>query len=356
LTITGLIILGIVITSGGGPDHHSIGFQFWRHPGPFTQYNDITGSKGRFLGFWAVLTQAAFSYIGTEIVAIAAGEARNPRRNIPRAIKKVYIRILLFYLGGTFIIGLLVPSTDPSLRLGSGVGKSPFVIAIRNAGIPALPSIINACLLTAASSAASSDLYTASRAIYGLALTRSAPQVFARTTARGLPYVAIGFTALFGALAYMSLSKGAGNVFNYLVDLSAASGLLTWLGIDILYIRFYAGLKAQGISRSSLPWTSRFNTGAAAAWYSAVWIVVILFFSGFNVFLDDSWDVGTFVTDYLPIWLFPVLWVGWKLVKRTHFMRADEMDFLSGLEEVEAASYDEPPPKNFVERVWRTIM
>ena len=237
LTITGLIVLGIVITSGGGPDHKSIGFQYWRHPGPFTQYNDITGSKGRFLGFWAVLTQAAFSYIGTEIVAIAAGEARNPRRNIPRAIKKVYIRILLFYLGGTFIIGLLVPSNDPSLRLSSGVGKSPFVIAIRRAGIPALPSIINACLLTAASSAASSDLYTASRAIYGLALTRSAPRIFARTTARGLPYVAIGFTALFGALAYMSLSTGAGNVFNYLVDLSAASGLLTWLGIDILYIR-----------------------------------------------------------------------------------------------------------------------
>ena len=237
LTITGLIILGIVITSGGGPDHHSIGFQYWRHPGPFTQFNGIPGSLGRFLGFWAVLTQAAFSYIGTEIVAIAAGEAKNPRRNIPRAIKKVYIRILLFYLGGTFIIGLLVPSTDPSLELGSGIGKSPFVIAIRNAGIPALPSIINACLLTAAWSAASSDLYTSSRAVYGLALTRAAPKIFARTTSRGLPYVSLAFSAVFGALAYMALSNGAGNVFNQLVNLSAAAGLLTWMGIDIVYIR-----------------------------------------------------------------------------------------------------------------------
>lgn len=90
--------LGIVITAGGGPDHRSIGFQYWRSPGPFVQYDGISGVLGRFLGYWAVLTQAAFSYIGTEIVAIAAGEAKNPRRNLPRAIKRVYIRILIFYL------------------------------------------------------------------------------------------------------------------------------------------------------------------------------------------------------------------------------------------------------------------
>jgi amino acid transporter len=143
------------------------------------------------------------SYIGTEIVAIAAGEAKNPRRNIPRAIRKVYIRILIFYLGGTFIIGLIVPSNEKALRLSLGVGKSPFVIAIKNAGIPALPSIINACLLTSAWSAASSDLYTSSRAIYGLAISGTAPKIFARTTKNGLPWVSLIFCSLFGCLAYM---------------------------------------------------------------------------------------------------------------------------------------------------------
>lgn len=228
LTITGLIILGIIITAGGGPDHVHHGFEYWRNPGPFTQFSGITGTLGRFLGFWAVLTQAAFSYIGTEIVAIAAGEAKNPRRNIPRAIKKVYVRILVFYLCGTFVIGLLVPSSAPELKLGTGIGKSPWVLAIRNAGIPALPSIINGCLLTSAWSAASSDLFTSSRALYGLALTHNAPKVFARTTARGLPYVALAISAAFGGLAYMSLSAGAGKVFNYLANLTAAAGLLTW--------------------------------------------------------------------------------------------------------------------------------
>lgn len=89
LTIVGLIILGVILTAGGGPDGEKIGFKYWRDPGPFVQYMGISGSKGRFLGFWAVLSQAAFSYIGTEIVAIAAGEAKNPRRNLPKAIKRV---------------------------------------------------------------------------------------------------------------------------------------------------------------------------------------------------------------------------------------------------------------------------
>ena len=85
ITITGLIILGIILDLGGGPSHDRLGFRYWKHPGPFAQYNNIRGLKGRFLAWWAVLTQAAFSFIGTEIVAIAGGEAKNPRRNIPKA-------------------------------------------------------------------------------------------------------------------------------------------------------------------------------------------------------------------------------------------------------------------------------
>jgi amino acid transporter len=67
----GLIILGIILDLGGGPDHERLGFRYWKHPGPFVQFDNIDGSKGRFLGFSQVLTQAAFSYIGTEIVAVS---------------------------------------------------------------------------------------------------------------------------------------------------------------------------------------------------------------------------------------------------------------------------------------------
>ena len=70
ITITGLIILGIVLDLGGGPNHDRIGFRYWKDPGPFVQFNDIAGAKGQFLGWWSVMTQAAFSFIGTEIVAV----------------------------------------------------------------------------------------------------------------------------------------------------------------------------------------------------------------------------------------------------------------------------------------------
>lgn len=96
----------------------------------------------------AVLIQAAFSYIGTEITAIAAGEAKNPKRNLPRAIKKVYFRIIVFYILGTFVIGLIASPDDPALNLStSTAAKSPWVTAVVSAGIDVLPSVINAAFL-----------------------------------------------------------------------------------------------------------------------------------------------------------------------------------------------------------------
>ncbi|KAI0078940.1 amino acid permease [Panus rudis PR-1116 ss-1] len=355
ITITGLIILGIVLDLGGGPNHDRIGFRYWKNPGPFAQFKGISGSEGQFLGWWSVMTQAAFSFIGTEIVAIAAGEAKNPRRNLPKAIRRVYVRILLFYIGGVVIIGLLVPYTDPGLNLrASNAGKSPFVIAINHAGIKGLPSVINAALLTSAWSAASSDLYTSSRALYGLAMVGNAPKIFTTTSSRGLPYVSIIFCAAFAALAYMSVNSGAGQVFGWFANMTSIAGLMTWFGIAVTYIRFYAGFKQQGFDRSKLPYASALQP--YAAWYAAIACIVVCFFSGWKVFLKDSWDTATFVTNYLPLALFPVLYVGAKLWRKVPIVKPQDMDFLSGLAEIEAACYDEPPPRNWVERFWSWLV
>ncbi|KAH7107061.1 amino acid permease-domain-containing protein [Auriculariales sp. MPI-PUGE-AT-0066] len=319
ITITGLIILSIIITAGGGPNHETIGFRYWKHPGPFVQYLGIPGATGRFLGFWACINQAAFSFIGTEIVAIAAGEAQNPRRAIPRAIKKVYIRILLFYMLGTFCIGLLVPSNEPGLSLGNKDAKgSPFVIAIQNAGIKVLPSIVNAALLTSAWSAASSDLYTSSRALYGMALSKNAPKIFSKTTKRGLPLLSLIVCAAFGLLAFMAVSNGAGKVFGWFANMTSVAGLMTWFGICIVYLRFYAGLKSQGIDRTTLPFASKLQPYAAI--YGCVMCFVFCLFSGFSVFIRGQWAVDTFVTTYFPLMFFFVLWGGSKLYYRSKWV------------------------------------
>jgi len=355
ITITGLIILGIVLDLGGGPNHDRIGFRYWKNPGPFVQFGGISGNEGKFLGWWAVMTQAAFSFIGTEIVAIAAGEAKNPRRSLPKAIKRVYVRILLFYIGGTTIIGLLVPSNEPDLNLKShNAGSSPFVIAIRRAGIKGLPSLINACLLTSAWSAASSDLYTSSRALYGLAIVGNAPKIFAKTSRKGLPYVSIIFCALFACLAFMGVNSGSGMVFGWFANMTAVAGLMTWFGISVTYIRFHKGFKAQGYDRSTLPYASALQP--YAAWYAAVSCFIICLFSGWEVFLKGQWDQATFVTNYLPFALFPILYFIWKFKTRVPIVKPMDMDFKTGIDEIEADTYDEPPPKNKLEAFWAWLM
>lgn len=98
LLIIGLNIMALVITCGGGPKKERIGFTYWEDPGPFSQYLGIEGSLGRFLGFWTAITTAVYSYSGTETITEAAAELRNPRQAIPMAAKRIFWRILLFYV------------------------------------------------------------------------------------------------------------------------------------------------------------------------------------------------------------------------------------------------------------------
>ncbi|EIM83349.1 amino acid permease [Stereum hirsutum FP-91666 SS1] len=355
ITIVGLIILGIVIDLGGGPNHDRLGFRYWKNPGPFVEYLGITGNKGKFLGWWAVMTQAAFSFIGTEIVAIAAGEAKNPRRNLPKAIKRVYIRILLFYIGGVTVIGLLVPSNNPDLLSGSdNAASSPFVIAISTAGIKVLPSIVNACLLTSAWSAASSDMYTSSRALYGLSVAGNAPAIFRRTSRSGLPWAALLVSTAFAFLAFMGVSSGSSTVFGWFSNMTSIAGLMTWFGICVTYVRFHKGFKQQGFDRSQLPYASKLQP--YAAWYGIVACFVVCLFSGWQVFLKDQWDTATFVTNYIPFILFPILYVGARLWTRVGPKKAHEMDFVTDLAEIEADTYDEPPPRNKWEAFWQRLV
>ncbi|KAG6850812.1 hypothetical protein H0H93_008115 [Arthromyces matolae] len=339
----------------GGPNHDRIGFRYWKNPGALAQFAGIPGAKGRFLAWWAVMTQAAFSFIGTEIVAIAAGEAKNPRRNLPRAIKRVYIRICLFYILGTFVIGLLVPHNAKGLNLSTGTAaSSPFVLAIQSAGIKALPSIINACLLTSAWSAASSDLYTSSRALYGLAKSGNAPRIFLKTSKKGLPWVSLLFSSSFALLSYMGVSGGAGRVFNWFANMTSVAGLLTWFGICVTYVRFHKGMKVQGYDRKKLPFSSSLQP--YAAWYAIVWCLLICLTSGWQVFLKGNWAVDTFVTNYLPLALFPVLYFTVRFTSKTPIIDAQDMDFVSDIAEIEAETTDDPPPKNALDAFWQWLV
>lgn len=252
--VVGIVIMGLVIDLGGVPGQERIGFRYWNNPGPFVEYL-ASGSWGSFLGFWAVMTKAVYSFAGVESVSVAAAETKNPRQNIPKACNRVFARVTILYLCSVLIVGMLVPSNDDSLNDSSGTAaQSPFVIAATRAGIKAVPSIINAVVLTSALSASNQSLLSGTRILYGLGLKNQAPKVFLRTTKYGIPYVCVILQTLIASLAYLSLSNGALTVFYWLLDLTAAGTLVTWSVILVNHIRLHKALERQGISRHELPW------------------------------------------------------------------------------------------------------
>ena len=158
LFILFLIIFGLVIALGGVPGVPRRGFHYWNKPGAFVEFV-ATGSWGQFLGYWAVMNAAVFSFAGVESVAMAAAETRNPRQAIPKACKRVFWRVAIFYVLSVLIVGMLVPSNDKRLNNYSGTAtQSPFVIAASDAGISGIPSLVNAIVITSAWSSSNQAL------------------------------------------------------------------------------------------------------------------------------------------------------------------------------------------------------
>ncbi|KAJ5129963.1 Amino acid/polyamine transporter I [Penicillium bovifimosum] len=350
-TIVGLMLLMFIITLGGAPTHDRIGFRYWQHPGPMNTYLK-EGDLGRFLAFWKVFIQATFSYGGSEMVVVAAGETENPRRNIPKAVRRVFWRIAIFYVGSVFLVGLCVSSRDGRLLNAiasgaAGVGASPFVIAIENGGIRILPSIINAVVLTSATSAGISFFYASTRILYSTALDGKAPRVL-RFERFGVPYACVAVTAALSLLIYLNVSSSSAEVFFWISNLSSVSTLIVWTSICATYIRFYQGLKHHGISRSSLPFKSPFQP--FMAYFAIVFSTTVAFFNGFDAFFPGHFTAKAFIPPYIDIPIFASLFLGYKFAKGTSFVKKDDMDFWSGKEEADQleSTWVEPKPRNFL--------
>lgn len=353
ITIIGLLICALVIMLGGAPDKDRRGFRYWKE-GAMKEYIG-TGDTGRFAGLWSTLVNAAFSYGGVEMVAVAAGEAANPRKNIPKAVRRVFWRILFFYVLGSFMIGVTVSSNDPALtdQNARGAQSSPWVIAIQNSGIEVLPHIINAVILTSASSSGNAFLYTGSRYLFGVAQNGQAPRFLLKCSKKGVPYYCVGITASISLLTYMSVSTGAGKVFNWFANLTTIAQLFTWSSICITYTRFKKALEAQGIDRNTLAFRSPWQP--YTAYCALVYFALIIIFNGFAVFTHDTWDssvITDFFTAYIGIPIFFGLYAFWKIFKRPKFVDPAHADIHTGKAALDAEVWPEQIPTNIVQKFW----
>ncbi|KAL8960415.1 MAG: hypothetical protein Q9193_002874 [Seirophora villosa] len=343
LTIVGLLILSLVLVLGGGPDHDRKGFRYWRNPGSMkTLYG--TGDKGRFLGLWSTFVTATFAYLGTELVGVTVGEAQNPRRVIPRAIKLTFWRIVIFYVLSVLLIGMLVPYNSSALSFATkqttGASASPFVVAMIESGIGGLPGFLNALILIFVFSAANTDLYIATRTLYGLAKEGNSHRIFAKTDRRGVPIYALGLSALIACIAFLNVADDSRKVFGYFVNLVTIFGLLTWISILVTHIYFVKARQAQGVEKHQLSYVAPF--GLYGTYFALGFCIVIALFKNFDVFVHvedraggENFDYNNFITGYLGIPLYLIMIFGYKIFTRAKGRTPLTADLITGKEAID---------------------
>ncbi|KAJ5099270.1 hypothetical protein N7532_006271 [Penicillium argentinense] len=363
ITVIGFMIFAICMNAGVG-DEGYIGFRYWVDPGPFVApkaylVETMTPSVAKFVGFWSVLIKAGFSYQGTELVGIAAGETENPRKTVPSAIRKTFIRIVVFFILTIFFIGIVVPSTDDGLVTSEGAGAdaynanaSPFVIAANRAGVSVLPDIINAVLLTVVLSAANSNVYSGSRIIVGLAQEGFAPHFMKKTSKGGVPYYAVGFTAAFGLLGFLNVSNEGAEVFNWLLQISGVAGFITWCSLNACHIAFQRALKARDVSRDILPYKAIWQPWLS--YYGLFFNILIILTQGFTSFIPH-FQVKEFFISYLSLILFVVLYLGHWALFRPKFVKPLDADLDTGRTTFDNETWETTEPTTWYGKAWHWI-
>ncbi|KAJ5194576.1 amino-acid permease [Penicillium cinerascens] len=313
ITIIIFIILGIAVNCGGNTSHEYIGAKNWNiGDAPFV---------GGIGGFASVFVTASFAYGGTESIAITAGETKDPAKNLPKVVRNVFWRIILFYLVSIIIVGFNVPYNYPNLSDGN-TRTSPFTIVFQQAGSAVAGSFINAVIMTSVISAANHALFAGSRLLYSLAVDGYAPRFFGHLNRFHVPWVAVLSTSVISGLCFGASYIGAGKLWSWLQNIVGVSNQLSWICIGLASLRFRAAVRAQGIEHL-LPfknWTYPYGPIIAVGLNT-----VLVLVQGWQCFSPHFQSVN-FVSYYIEIPIMIAMFLAWKLVKRTKFVRKSEMD------------------------------
>ncbi|KIL37844.1 gamma-aminobutyrate permease [Gordoniibacillus kamchatkensis] len=282
---------------------------------------------GGFMALLGVFMAAGFSFQGTELIGITAGESENPGRTVPKAIRQVFWRILLFYILAIFVIGALISYNDPVLLSGDvdKIAMSPFTIVFRNAGLAVAASVMNAIILTSVLSAGSSGMYASTRMLWTLAKEGSAPRWLGGLDRRGVPVASLVVTAAIGMLAFLASLFGDGVVYTWLLNASGMCGFLAWVGIAVSHYRFRKAYVLQGHDPERLPYRARwFPFGPIAAF---VVCVLVMIGQGYAALSGGTIDWTGLIAAYIGLPIFAVVFLVYKIKHRTRIVPLDQCDF-----------------------------
>ncbi|MCM3392772.1 MULTISPECIES: amino acid permease [Cytobacillus] len=202
-------------------------------PAPYMEH---LAPKGLFPAGIAIvfvtMMNVIFSYQGSELIGIAAGESEEPQKNIPRAIRNVIFRIIIFYIASIIILSAIFPTQE------LGILESPFVTLMDLAGIPFAPDIMNFVILTAILSVGNSCIYASTRLLWAMAHDGMAPKVFGKLSKRKVPFTALVFTMIFSLLSLLTSVFAAETVFVLLMSIAGISVTISWMGIALSQFMF----------------------------------------------------------------------------------------------------------------------
>lgn len=309
------IIAGVAILFGA-TNFQAGGFSNWTlNDGPF---------HGGYLATLSAFMIAGFSFQGTELIGVAAGESANPQESIPKAVKQVFWRILLFFILSILVITLLIPYNDPQLA-GGDVEMSPFTLVFKQYGISFAASLVNGVILIAILSAGNSGMYASTRMLWYLAEKGHVPKLFARVNKRGVPIAALIATTLVATLAFLTSFFGNGKVYFWLISASSLSGFIAWLGIAISHYRFRRAYVAQGRDLAKLPYLAKGFPYAPLIAFTLC--VIVILGQNFKGFMSNDIDWYGMAVTYIGLPLFLMLWLGYKWINKTKIVKLQECDF-----------------------------
>ncbi len=299
LAIIGMIVLGLVLVFGGIAGAGSGVGNFWSHGGFLPN-----GVRGLLLSLVVVM----FSFGGTELIGITAGEADEPRRSIPKAINQVLWRILLFYVGAVAVLVMLYPWNE------IGVAGSPFVLIFSDLGIPAAPDILNVVVLTASISVYNSGMYSNGRMLFSLAEQGNAPRVFMRLGRNRVPWVGIAFSSACTFLVVVVNFLVPHGAFMRVMAVATAAAALTWGMIVLVHLQF-----RKRHARAELHFPS-----LGYPWSNYLCIAFLLLLVGLMTQLD-SMRPAVYV---LPAWIVSLYagyrWRQWRAVRGSNAARSTQ--------------------------------
>lgn len=302
------IIVGTLMIFGLVGDQGAVGFTN-------ITIGDAPFHAGLF-GFLSVFLIVGYSFQGTELIGIAAGEAKDPQKNIPKAIKSIFWRILFFYIFSIAIIGFLIPYTSPHLiNEDSNVALSPFTLIFENAGIEHAASLMNVVVITAILSAANASMYTASRVLWYSGKAKVAPASLDQINKHGVPVKAVLVTAAICVVLITASVFDSGLIFTWLVNIISLAGYIAWFGICLSHYRFRKAYLLQGNDLNKLPYRARWFPFAPLCAMAA--IVVIMLGQQVMAVVEGKASISDFMATYFGVLLFFILMFVYKKVKKT---------------------------------------